>query len=185
MPLARQDFMRARWTWRIRAAKKSHGKKNHHHRWGSGRPLRGVLRTHERLRGGHLRDAHASRRLRTTWKRGDFLFDGCIHWLSGSGPKSSFHKYWQELGVLKGRHIIDHDVFYRVVGADGRELTLYADADRLERHIVELSPADAEPAAALRRMVKAFASHSLLPDKAMELMGPLDMARRGLRRRRS
>jgi phytoene dehydrogenase-like protein len=113
----------------------------------------------------------------TTWKRGDFLFDGCIHWLCGSGPRSPFHRYWRELGALDGIRIIDHDVFYRFEGADGRRFSLFADAEKLERHIVELSPADAEPAALLRRLVTTFASRSLLPDKAFELMGPLDIAR--------
>jgi phytoene dehydrogenase-like protein len=113
----------------------------------------------------------------STWKRGDFLFDGCIHWLSGSGPRSAFHAYWKELGVLENRPIIDHDVFYRFLGSDGRQFSLYADPARLERHIVELSPADAEPAALLRRLVTSFASRSLLPDKPMELLGPLDIAR--------
>jgi len=27
----------------------------------------------------------------TAWKRKGFIFDGCIHWLTGSSPKDSFY----------------------------------------------------------------------------------------------
>ena len=113
----------------------------------------------------------------TTWKRGCYQFDGSLEWLVGTAAKSPFHAYWREVGALDGVPILDHEIFYQFLGRDGRRLCFYADADRLERHLVELSPADAEPAAHLCRMVKAFASRSLLPDKPMELMGPLDIAR--------
>jgi phytoene dehydrogenase-like protein len=130
---------------------------------------------------GYEAEIHESHRipggLCTTWKRGSYLFDGSLEWLVGTAPVSPFHAYWQEVGALNGVRILDHEVFYQFLGRDGRRLSFYADADRLERHLVELSPADAEPAAHLRRLVKAFASRSLLPDKPMELMGPLDIAR--------
>ena len=113
----------------------------------------------------------------TTWKRGRYLFDGSLEWLVGSAASSPFHKYWREVGALAGTPILDREIFYQFLGRDGRRLCFYADADRLERHLVELSPGDAEPAAHLRRLVKAFASRSLLPDKPMELLGPLDIAR--------
>lgn len=84
----------------------------------------------------------------TTWKRGSYLFDGSLEWLVGTAAASPFHTYWQEVGALEGVQILDHEVFYEFLARDGRRLSFYADADRLERHLVELSPADAEPAAA-------------------------------------
>lgn len=85
----------------------------------------------------------------TSWKRSGYVFDGCIHWLVGSKPGSDFNRVWRELGALDGRRIIDHEEFYRVEGDGGKTLVVYTDAGRLERHMLELAPADS---ALIRRM---------------------------------
>lgn len=108
----------------------------------------------------------------TDWKRGDFLFDGCIHWLMGSGPRNGFHRVWKELGAVQGRAMIDPEAFYSMRGADGRELVLYADPGRLERHLLELSPADAKPARELCSLVRKLADMAF-PLGAEEVQGPL------------
>lgn len=79
----------------------------------------------------------------TAWQRKEYTFDGCIHYLFGSGKGRPFNRMWQELGAVQGRAMIDHDEFMRVVGPDGKTLIAYADPDRLAAHMKELSPADA------------------------------------------
>jgi phytoene dehydrogenase-like protein len=37
----------------------------------------------------------------TAWKRKDYTFDLCIHWLTGSSPKSPLYSVWEELGMFK------------------------------------------------------------------------------------
>ncbi len=92
----------------------------------------------------------------TSWKRKGYTFDGCIHWLVGSGAGSSFNRIWQELGAAQGRQMVDHDEFMRYRGPDGKDFVLYTNVDRLERHMKELAPADAkisaEFCAAIRRL---------------------------------
>lgn len=78
----------------------------------------------------------------TSWKRKDYTIDGCIHWLVGSSPKSSFNRYWQEVGLSKGRKFIDPDIYATFESRDGTTLTFYADPDRLEKHLIELAPED-------------------------------------------
>jgi phytoene dehydrogenase-like protein len=78
----------------------------------------------------------------TSWKRKDYTFDGCIHWLVGSKTGSSMNRVWQELGALQGRQVVDHEVFIRIEGKGGKALNLYTDIDRLEQHMKELAPAD-------------------------------------------
>ena len=78
----------------------------------------------------------------TSWKRKAYTFDGCIRWLVGSKPGSSFNRIWQELGAMQGRRMVDHEEFIRVEGEGGRVFILYTDLDRLERHMKELAPAD-------------------------------------------
>jgi phytoene dehydrogenase-like protein len=77
--------------------------------------------------------------------RNGFTIDGCIHWLVGSSSKSSFHDIWEEVGILPGREFINMDIYFRHEAADGRVVTFYADIDRLEKHLLEFSPADAVP----------------------------------------
>jgi len=79
----------------------------------------------------------------TAWKRKGYTIDGCIHWLVGSSPKSAMHRYWEEVGIIKGREIVNMDEYMRFEGADGRTFVFYSDVDRLEKHMLEFSPQDA------------------------------------------
>ena len=80
----------------------------------------------------------------TSWTRRGYTFDGCIHWLVGSGEGSPFNQIWRELGAVQGRTIVDHDVFTRVEGEGGKAFIVYTDLDRLEEHMKALSPEDAD-----------------------------------------
>jgi phytoene dehydrogenase-like protein len=79
----------------------------------------------------------------TSWKRGDYTFDGCIHWLVGSRSGPGMNQVWQELGATQDRQFVDHEVYMRVEGQDDQALDLYTDLNRLEQHMKELAPADA------------------------------------------
>jgi len=93
----------------------------------------------------------------TSWKRKGYTFDGCIHWLVGSGAGSSFNRIWQELGAAQERHMVDHDEFLRVEGTNDKAFILYTDADRLEQHMKALAPADSEGIEELCDGVRLFA----------------------------
>lgn len=80
----------------------------------------------------------------TAWRRKGYIIDFCIHWLVGSAPPGSLHKLWQEVGLLEGREIIDLDEFARFEDKSGRTLVFFTDLARLEEHLIELSPADAD-----------------------------------------
>lgn len=95
----------------------------------------------------------------TSWKRGDYVFDGCLHWLVGSGTGSSTRRLWDELGALQGCRIVDHDVFLRVEGSGGRTLVVYTDVDRLEGHMKDLAPGDV---AVIEEMCNAVRSVGVL-----------------------
>ncbi|WP_320782591.1 NAD(P)/FAD-dependent oxidoreductase [Streptomyces sp. CRN 30] len=109
----------------------------------------------------------------TGWDRGDFTFDCCISWLLGCGPGNEMHQIWLELGALQGKEMRHFDVFNVVRGRDGRAVYFYSDPDLLERHLLDLSPADARPirdfCAGLRRFRRCLAVYPFL--KPMGLMG--------------
>lgn len=81
----------------------------------------------------------------TSWQRKGYTFDGCIHWLVGSSPKSGMHDMWEETGVALNMEIIDMDEYIRLEDSGGRTLILYTDIDRLEKHLLEFSPQDDKP----------------------------------------
>ncbi|WP_431045211.1 phytoene desaturase family protein [Streptomyces sp. P1-3] len=109
----------------------------------------------------------------TAWDRGDFTFDCCISWLLGNGPGNEMHQIWLELGALQGKQMRHFDVFNIVRGRDGRAVYFYSDPDRLEAHLLDLSPADAklirEFCGGLRKFRKCLAVYPFL--KPVGLMG--------------
>lgn len=79
----------------------------------------------------------------TAWKRKGYTIDGCIHWLTGSGPNSSYYPLWKEIGLLRDQAVFDPEVFLYYEYTDGRKFYFYSDIDRLEQHMLELAPEDA------------------------------------------
>lgn len=110
----------------------------------------------------------------TAWKRKDYIIDGCLHWLVGTSPKSSYNHLWQEVGALQGKKIVDLEQFFQVEAADGKVLSLYTDIDRLEKHLKELAPEDSDFIEEFTRAVRKFATMEMPADKAPELYSPMD-----------
>lgn len=94
----------------------------------------------------------------TSWSRKGYTFDGCIHWLVGSGEGKLMNDLWQETGALEGKEIVNHDEYIHYTGSDGRTLIFYTDANRLEKHLLEMAPEDGrlirEMAGSIRKLAK-------------------------------
>jgi phytoene dehydrogenase-like protein len=104
----------------------------------------------------------------TSWKRGDYTFDGCLHWLVGS-REGAFHKYWREVGALQGAEVVDFEPFFAYEAADGRTVTFYNDPGRLQEHLLEVAPEDAATIKKFARAVRRAASFKMPLDKPQEL----------------
>lgn len=92
----------------------------------------------------------------TSWRRGDYWFDGCIHHLAGAGSGSPMHRIWQELGALLDERVLFFDELTRVEGPEGKTFIVYTDTERLEQHMLELAPDDAKPIRAYARAAARF-----------------------------
>ena len=104
----------------------------------------------------------------TAWRIDGFRFDGCIEWLTGSGPASPFYPLWREVGVLP-RAVVDRPA-YAVIRCGEQSLTLWADPDRLEAELVARSPADALPGRELAALVRTMRTARYRVDRAEALM---------------
>ncbi|HEX3627315.1 MAG TPA: NAD(P)/FAD-dependent oxidoreductase [Verrucomicrobiae bacterium] len=116
----------------------------------------------------------------TSWKRGHYMFDGCLRWLMGALPSSLFHQMWCELGAIAGRKVFVHDDIFRIEAPDGRTLTVPANLDKLAQELKRISPQDARH---IDRLIKdARGSMFLEPlNKPIELMPRRQRIREGLR----
>ncbi len=114
----------------------------------------------------------------TSWERKNYVLDGCISYLFGSGQGQPFSYLWQELGVARWEQFIHLDEFMRVSAADGQTLVVHSDPDQLEEHLCQLSPADARLARSLADGVRRFTRFDLSVqyEKSRELMTGPDWA---------
>jgi phytoene dehydrogenase-like protein len=110
----------------------------------------------------------------TSWKRKGYTFDGCIHWLMGS-RSGAFHRFYKELGAVQDRPMVDHKEFLRVEGPGGKTWSVYTDIDRLEQHMLELSPADAGVIVELCSAARVLTRGDLPLEKPLEWMGLSDV----------
>lgn len=78
----------------------------------------------------------------TSWRRKGYLFEGGMHWLTGSSPKTPLNKLWREVGALDESVPIDYHDPFLAVDYEGGTAHLYRDPDKLRRHFLELSPED-------------------------------------------
>ncbi|HUT81068.1 MAG TPA: NAD(P)/FAD-dependent oxidoreductase [Candidatus Bathyarchaeia archaeon] len=79
----------------------------------------------------------------TSWERKGYTFDGCIHWLVGSGPSMLLFDMWTELGgINKETEIINSKIFTRIEGRDGQHFSVFTDVNELENEMIRLSPKD-------------------------------------------
>lgn len=107
----------------------------------------------------------------TAWKKGGYTVDGCIHWLVGSKPGSPMHQIWEELGAVQGRRFVYADEFLRYEGCDGKVFSLHTNVDKLEQHMREIAPEDAEATRRFCNAARQFLKIGIPVLKPMELMG--------------
>jgi len=92
----------------------------------------------------------------TSWRRNGYLFEGGMHWLTGSSPDSSLNKIWRETGALSElSNISNHDPFV-VVDSDSKSVALYRDAEQSKNYLLNISPEDSGPIMQLYKDIRGF-----------------------------
>ena len=104
----------------------------------------------------------------TAWKRKGYTIDGAMNWLMGSKSGTSFNHFWEELGAAPGWKIYNNERQSIIENKDGKAFTVYCDADRMEKYLLEIAPEDEAP---IKKFTRAIRSINLeVPvDKPVEL----------------
>lgn len=113
----------------------------------------------------------------TSWSRKGYVVDGCIHWLMGTRPGTSFYPLWKEIGALDGLEFYQHKQIYRIEDANGQGVDLPADVDRLEQALIAFAPEDEPVIRELVRLVRAMMAAEMPMDKPQDLYNPVDIVK--------
>ena len=120
----------------------------------------------------------------TAWKRGGYTVDGCIHWLVGSKPGFPMYRVWEELGAVQGRRFVYSEQYMRYESCDGRTFVLHTNLDRLEQHMLEMAPEDADAVRRFCAAARQVRNTGIPVMKPMELMGIGDKLKMAMQMRK-
>jgi phytoene dehydrogenase-like protein len=104
----------------------------------------------------------------TGWKRSGYTFDGCFHWWVGSIPDSPFYKYFEKIGIFPDTRPIRHELFTRIDREGQKPFTVWNDAARLKKEMLDLAPEDKEAINLFFDMVNRVGNVNMPMDKPME-----------------
>lgn len=120
----------------------------------------------------------------TSWRRKGYLFEGGMHWLTGSSTKTPLHKVWREVGALDHTvYVYNRDPFF-TFEYEGQKAYLYRDIDKLREHFLEISPEDEKEINRLCTDIKKLMKLSMpvsdikgvkVKEKAMYPLGIFDL----------
>src|SRR3974377_1046179 len=94
--------------------------------------------------------------LATSWTRGAYRFETCLHWLLGSNPASPMYRQWCQLFDIARLRFIYPEEFVRIEASDGEALSIYTNVERMQDALMRRSPQDAEAIRDFANTVRGF-----------------------------
>ncbi|OHD18014.1 MAG: hypothetical protein A2086_15775 [Spirochaetes bacterium GWD1_27_9] len=110
----------------------------------------------------------------TSWNRGDYTFDGCIHSIGGLNRKFILNKWFKEILPLDEMNFNYYDSLGLVVTPEGEKINLWTEPKKLEEELLRIAPEEHIFIKSLIRDIKALGNIDLMPKKPIELWNPLD-----------
>ena len=98
--------------------------------------------------------------LATSWRRGDYKFETCLHWLLGSNPQSPMYAQWQEVFDIGKLTFVNHEEYVRMETEHGEFLSIYTNVDRMEKELLSRAPQDSLE---IRRLASTIRRLARLP----------------------
>jgi phytoene dehydrogenase-like protein len=115
----------------------------------------------------------------TAWKRKGYTIDGAMNWLVGTNPASGFYKFWEELGAAPDWKIYNHERYSINEEKDGKNFTVFCDADRFEKYLLDLAPEDSDAIIEFAQAIRTISKFDMPVDKPQELYDDSDLAKIG------
>lgn len=91
----------------------------------------------------------------TSWKRKDYLFDHCLHWVIGSNKGNSMYPLFKELCITDTVEFYHTDRF-RSIQCEGKDITIYTDIDKLEKELTDHFPQEKRMLQKMMRQVRFY-----------------------------
>jgi phytoene dehydrogenase-like protein len=109
----------------------------------------------------------------TAWTRKEFVFDGCLHWLTGSDPSSGYYPLWEEIGAVQGKTMIPYDVYSVVTDESGNRFTIYTNPDKLREEMLRLGPEDRKAIDRIIHDIKVMMKYEMPPGVSLRKIYPM------------
>ena len=93
--------------------------------------------------------------LATSWRRGGYTFETCLHWLYGSNPAGTMYAQWREVMDIDRLTFVQPKEMAFLQTERGECLSVSTNVDRLEEEFLKRSPQDAKE---IRRLASAIRS---------------------------
>ena len=100
--------------------------------------------------------------LAMSWRRGQYTFETCLHWLVGSSPIGEFHAQWREILDIEKLTFINPEEFVRIETENGENLSVYTNVDHLEAELLRRAPQDAVAIRDLTRSIRSLGKFRVL-----------------------
>ena len=78
----------------------------------------------------------------TSWTRGDYTIDGCMHGLLGSSPSHPLYHLWNEVIDMDQLQFHDFEIKAAIHGTPNQVFYEYSNLDALQKYMEDLSPED-------------------------------------------
>lgn len=78
----------------------------------------------------------------TSWRRGDYTFNGCLHWILGVRDGISFYHFWKELFDIDKVPFHFHRERVAIEDNEGRTFHLLNDIDEFQSYLIDIAPED-------------------------------------------
>jgi len=75
----------------------------------------------------------------TSWKRGEYLFDHCLHWVIGCNKSTSLYSVFKDLGISDGVEFYYTKVFRHIISGSN-SIKVYTDINLFEEELLKQYP---------------------------------------------
>jgi phytoene dehydrogenase-like protein len=105
-----------------------------------------------------------------SWKRKDYLIDGCVHFVTGISPEVISYGFWDDLLDMKSMQFVFPETHCVVEDEKRNKINFYSDVDQLEKELLNKAPEDRKQIGILIRGIRMFSKLRLPVFKPYETM---------------